>query len=97
VALRRNPVALAAGILVAVVLAERGRRRRGGSRVFPADGAVWAPVWLLERGTCVWMAVLLILRGGPRYSAGRISRAAHSERALRRRLSALPPQKVESR
>jgi hypothetical protein len=92
IALRRNPVALAAGILTAVALAERGRRRRGGSRVFLADGAVWAPVWLLERGTCVWMAMLLTLRGGPRYSAGRIARAAHSERALRRRLAAGPPE-----
>jgi hypothetical protein len=45
-----------------------------------------APLWVLERGVCAWLAVLQRLRfGGVRYGDSVIPRAAHSERALRRR------------
>lgn len=60
----------------------RGRRTR---RAFPATSALWAPLWLLERGVCAWIAVGLRLRGGVRYSDGRVARAGNSLRALRAR------------
>jgi Glycosyl transferase family 21 len=70
----RGRVAAAAA---AVALAEVGRRRAGGARVFPADTPLWAPVWLLERGVCAWLAVgERVLFGGVRYAGGRLSRAA---------------------
>jgi glycosyltransferase involved in cell wall biosynthesis len=77
----------AAGAVV-VVAAELGRRRGGGARVFPATSSLLAPVWILERGVCAWLAVLQRLRfGGVRYGDSVIAVAAHSERRLRRRLA----------
>jgi hypothetical protein len=74
---------------VAVAAAERGRRRAGGRAFFPASSSLLAPVWILERGVCVWLAVLQRLRfGGVRYGDSVIPVAAHSERQLRRRLAA---------
>lgn len=72
----------------AVALAERGRRRAGGAAVFPATSSLLAPLWVLERGICAWLAVLQRLRfGGVRYGDSVIPLAAHSERQLRRRFS----------
>lgn len=85
---RRPSLALvpAAG---SVALAERGRRRAGGREVFPATSSLLAPVWILERGVCAWLAVLQRLRfGGVRYGDSVIPLAAHSERQLRRRAAA---------
>lgn len=59
-----------------------GRRTR---RAFPATSAPWAPLWVLERGVCAWIAVGLRVRGGVRYSDGRLARAGNSLRALRTR------------
>ncbi|QJA00066.1 glycosyltransferase [Leifsonia sp. PS1209] len=78
---------------VAVAAAEAGRRRGDGvrhggrrtRRAFPATSALWAPLWLLERGVCAWIAVGLRLRGGVRYSDGRLAHAGNSLRALRAR------------
>jgi hypothetical protein len=87
-AYRFGPRALAAFALAAIVLAETGRRRRGGARVFPAAASLCAPAWVLERAATSWSALALRLaRGGVRYSNGRLRVAAHSERALRRRLA----------
>jgi hypothetical protein len=70
---------------LAVLAAERGRRRAGGTAVFPAGSSLLAPVWILERGVCAWLAVLQRLRfGGVRYGDSVIRTAAHSERQLRR-------------
>ncbi|MEV4765598.1 glycosyltransferase family 2 protein [Micromonospora chokoriensis] len=83
VAARRPALVLgaAAGI---VALAEAGRRRAGGTAVFPPTTALAAPVWLLERGVCGWLAVAQrFLLGGVRYGDGRIRRAAHRTRSLR--------------
>jgi hypothetical protein len=77
--------AVAAG--TAIALAELGRRRAGGARVFPATSSLLAPLWVLERAVCAWLAVLQRLRfGGVRYGDSVIPLAAHSERQLRRRL-----------
>jgi hypothetical protein len=86
----RRPPRLAAALLVcgAVVgcaLAERGRRRAGGTRVFGATSALWAPLWLIERAVCVWLAVVARLAGGIRYRGVKISRAATPQRILNAR------------
>jgi hypothetical protein len=82
---RRSSLALAPAA-ASVAAAEIGRRRAGGARVFPATSSLLAPVWILERGVCAWLAVLQRLRfGGVRYGDSVIPVAAHSERQLRRR------------
>ncbi|HST68490.1 MAG TPA: glycosyltransferase family 2 protein [Solirubrobacterales bacterium] len=87
-AVKRRPALAAAAAGVAIAAAERGRRRAGGSAVFPATSSLLAPVWILERGVCAWLAVLQRLRfGGVRYGESVIPVAAHSERQLRRRLA----------
>jgi hypothetical protein len=84
-ALRRPRLPLAAAV-GAVGLAELGRRRAGGRAVFPATGSLAAPVWVLERGTCAWLALAARLRyGGVRYAGTRIAVAANSRRGLKRR------------
>jgi hypothetical protein len=77
---------LPAAVGLAVAAAEVGRRRAGGARIFPATSSLLAPVWILERGVCAWLAVLQRLRfGGVRYGDSVIPVAAHSERQLRSR------------
>lgn len=77
-------------IAAAAFLAEHGRRRAGGTRVFPASSSLLAGPWLLERGVCAWLAVLQRVRfGGVRYGEGVIPTAAHSKRWLRRRALAV--------
>lgn len=72
-----------AAAAVAISLAELGRRRAGGASYFPASSSLLAPVWILERGLCAWLAVLQRLRfGGVRYGDSVIPRAAHSQRQL---------------
>jgi hypothetical protein len=87
---RRRRRALAVALVVLPVLAaERGRRRAGGRRYFPASCVPFAPLWVLERAVCSWIAVgCRVVRGGPRYR-GRVMRlAANPQRELRRRLHA---------
>jgi hypothetical protein len=83
--LLRQPRRLLAAALVTVVTAEWGRRRAGGTAVFPADTSFFAPAWLAERAVCSWLAVgRWALSGGVQYSDRRLRRAAHSEDVLRR-------------
>jgi hypothetical protein len=85
-ALRRRPAMALAPAVLSVAVAERGRRRAGGAKRFPATSSLLAPVWVLERGLCAWLAILQRLRfGGVRYGDSVIPVAAHSERQLRRR------------
>jgi hypothetical protein len=66
----------------AVGVAELGRRREGGSSVFPVTSSLMAPLWLLERAVCVWLAVISRLRyGGVRYR-GRTLRSAATPQAI---------------
>jgi hypothetical protein len=83
----RRPRRLLAFAAAAVGVAELGRRRgaAAGPSVFPPSSALWAPFWLLERGLCAWWAVGLRLRGGVRYSDGRLRRAATPTRVLARK------------
>ncbi len=80
----RGPV-LGGLAAAAIAAAEIGRRRHNGTAVFPALAAWFAPVWALERATCVWLALGFRLRGGIPYAGSRIRTAAHSEAELRRR------------
>jgi hypothetical protein len=83
-AARRRPALPLVLALGSVALAERGRRRGGGRRVFPAGASLMAPLWVLERGACSWLALdRRLRRGGVRYAGALIGRAASSKRSLR--------------
>ncbi|MFI7027122.1 glycosyltransferase [Microbispora rosea] len=83
---RRRPASIVAGAVAAVGLAEIGRRRAGGRRVFPATAGLFAPVWVLERATCSWAALAArFVLGGVPYAGRRLRVAAHSTRLLRHR------------
>jgi Glycosyltransferase like family 2 len=70
-----------------VIIAEIGRRRHGGATVFPFR-AVWcAPLWVLERAFCVWIALAFRLGGGVPYAGSRLKTAANPEAELHRRHS----------
>ncbi len=81
---RWRPVGLIA--LASVLLAERGRHRAGGTAVFPRSASLFAPLWLIERSVCSWLAVASWLRGGCPYAGTRLRTAATPRRRLRRRL-----------
>jgi hypothetical protein len=66
-----------------VAWAEIGRRRGGGHRVFPPFVAFVAPLWVLERGVCIWVALWWRARGGVPYAGARLEVAAHSTAWLR--------------
>jgi hypothetical protein len=82
---RREPALVAAGL---IALAELGRRRAGGRRYFPASASALAPLWVLERGFCAWLALRdRVTRGGIPYGDAVVPRAASSMRRLRRRFA----------
>jgi Glycosyl transferase family 2 len=81
----RPPAAAAAGL---IALAESGRRRAGGREYFPAAASLFAPIWVIERGICSWLAVReRHARGGIPYGDGVVPRAASPMRQLRRRFA----------
>ena len=83
---RRRPAVAASAAGALIGLAELGRRRAGGTEVFPVTAALLAPIWVLERGTCSWLALgTRIGRGGVMYAGRRIRVAAHSVPQLRSR------------
>ncbi len=85
----RRPRALAAGLGLSIGVAEVGRRRAQGAKVFPASAPLLAPLWLAERAVCSWLAVAArVGRGGIRYNGAIVARAAHSRRQLRQILAA---------
>jgi hypothetical protein len=86
---RRRAGAIGWAAVAAIGVAEAGRRREGGARVFPVSGSLLAPAWLAERALCSWLALGAKLRGGVSYGEGRIAHSATSERALRRRYRGL--------
>ena len=88
---RRRHGAVAAAAGASVLVAEAGRRRAGGRRVFPASGSLFAPLWLLERATCSWLALgNRLVRGGQPYAGTVMRRSATPKRELRRRLAHRP-------
>jgi hypothetical protein len=82
---RRRLVATALAASVSVVLAETGRRRAGGSAVFPGSCSLLAPIWVLERAVCAWLAVgARLVLGGIPYRGRVVREAASPMRELRR-------------
>lgn len=75
---------LAASACFTIGLAEIGRRKSGGAKVFPLLPSLLAPLWLSERGLCAWIAVVLRMRGGVRYGSVVLRDAATPQRRLER-------------
>jgi hypothetical protein len=83
---RRYAVAIAAMVILPVCVAELGRRRSGGTKVFPWSASLCAPIWVVERGVCAWLALAArLVGGGIRYNGKILAIAAHSRSALARR------------
>lgn len=93
--LSRRRVVAAASITVA--LAEWGRRRHEGRRYFPSRTSWFAPLWVLERGICSWLALFYRFTGGVPYAGTRFRVAAHSMRKLRRSAATKPVAPVTQR
>lgn len=74
--------ALALAFVGAMALAEVGRRRHGGRDWFSLAAVLAAPIWLVERAVCAWLAVIERLRGGVPYAGARLERAATPMRRL---------------
>jgi hypothetical protein len=71
---------------VSVVLAEAGRRRGGGTAVFPATASLLTPAWLAERAACAWLALgARLFLGGIPYGGSVLRLAATPSKELRRR------------
>ncbi|HEV7388452.1 MAG TPA: glycosyltransferase family 2 protein [Gemmatimonadaceae bacterium] len=67
-------------------VAELGRRRDKGARVFPVSASFFAPLWLAERAICSWLAVFSrLFLGGVRYRGKVLKLAANPQRVLRAR------------
>jgi hypothetical protein len=80
---------VAGTLLGSAGLAEMGRRRARGRRIFPARASLAAPLWVAERAVCSWLAIWrLVVLGGVRYADQRLATAAHSGRTLRQRATA---------
>jgi hypothetical protein len=84
-ALRRDWLAMGVAFgVVPVLVAEAGRRRANGRRVFRGAASLWAPAWVFERALCAWAAVgARVALGGIPYSGGIVRRAATPPRHLR--------------
>jgi hypothetical protein len=83
---RKRPGAIVTTAFSTIAIAEVGRRRAGGANVFPARASWFAPLWILERATCTWLALWSRVRkGGVGYGDEILSRAATSKRVLRDR------------
>lgn len=89
-ALRKQWIALTVAIATIIGLAEMGRWRDSGQRVFPFTASLLAPMWVLERAICIWLAVgMRLFLGGVSYYGTILRHAATSERVLRKRYAEL--------
>ena len=82
--------------------AEVGRRRAGGSQIFPVSSTLLSPAWVLERGVSAWIALThRVWCGGMTYRDETITSAASSKRLLREHFLPLgekrPPSRGERR
>jgi hypothetical protein len=87
VAARRRPLLIPLAAAAIVGVAELGRRRAGGARVFPVAASFAAPVWVAERALCTWIALAHRALGGVPYRGSRLKLAANPRRVIRRRLA----------
>jgi Glycosyltransferase like family 2 len=71
--------------IVAIAFAFGGWLRDGASRHFSLWSVFAAPLWVLERGICAWIAVYCrVVRGGIRYAGNVIRNAATPSAHLQR-------------
>jgi hypothetical protein len=83
VVMQRKWVAAALGLVGVVSLAEAGRRRAGGTRVFPWSSSLFGPAWVMERSVCSWIALAMrVIHGGVPYRGRVLRRAATPMREL---------------
>lgn len=88
----RRPMCWAALMAAAVLVAHLGRGKAGAGARFSLASPLFAPVWIMERAVCSWVALGCRMTGGIRYAGSRLRIAAHSERWIRAHgLSNLPP------
>jgi hypothetical protein len=81
---KKRPALVGGGALAAIGLAELGRRRADGDRVFPRTSPLWAPAWVAERAITSWLAIgERVAFGGVSYGGSRIRRAASPRRRQR--------------
>jgi hypothetical protein len=82
-------LAIAIGAAAIVAAAELGRRREHATRVFPASTPLFAPLWVVERAICSWLALgARIVLGGVPYRGKILHSAATPMRVLRQRFAA---------
>jgi len=75
--------ALCAGVVTVVLMAEAGRRRAGGRRIFPASASLFALAWVAERAVCSWLALgARVCLGGVPYHGTVLRHAATPMRVL---------------
>jgi hypothetical protein len=75
-------------LIASVIIAEVGRRKYGGQRVFALSCSFLAPAWLLERAICTWLAFFhKQLNGGVSYNAATIKKAANTIDTIKRKQS----------
>lgn len=91
-----RPTGLAAAALAAAALASCGRHRLGAESV-PGSVSLWAPVWVLERSLCAWLALCRWATGGVPYGGTRMPLSAHSLHALRRASPTNRPRRLRGR
>jgi hypothetical protein len=86
-------IGLGIAIMIPMSVAELGRRFSGGVRVFPLAAALAAPLWMLERAVCAWVAVAArLVLGGIPYHGAVLKRAATAERTLIARYGRVHPE-----
>ena len=77
------PPGLALGVTGVIAAAELGRRTGKGATVFPTTSALWAPLWIAERGVTSWIAFgTRLFFGGVLYRGKRVKEAATPMRKL---------------
>lgn len=91
---RGRPVVPALATAAALGMAALGRHRHGGDAVFPFRTILFAPLWVVERACCEWLALGWWLAGGIPYAGRRIRRAAHTRSELRRWNTSVPARSV---
>jgi hypothetical protein len=83
-----KPILIALLIIASIIIAEVGRRKYGGQRVFAISCSFFAPAWLLERGICTWLALFQkLINGGVSYNAATIRKAANPIETIKRKLA----------
>ena len=88
-AITRHWLAIATFAAAIAFAAELGRKREHATRVFPASTPFFAPLWVIERAICSWLALgARVFLGGVPYRGTILHSAATPMRVLRQRYAA---------